>query len=267
MMKILVVFLFSLFGLVFFVEYVLASEHTHQPHPHKHKQYAKVKNPVPVTEQSIKKGAEFYEKHCVGCHGEGGKGEGNLNLTDDIVIHGDTDGEIFHVITDGAKGTLMKGFGKELTSDIRWHLVNYVKSLKVTAGTGQLPARPGKHIRQADLKGYTLMYHLLDLSERNEMMRKMEGHSVMGMKKVPEQTNHLMVYIQKPDGKIVPGEVAFQLTGPDGKDFRTMTMGMYGGYGADISLKLKGTYMIRTNIIIESGNKVKLDDEFTFQAK
>lgn len=266
-MKIFVVFLFSLLGL--FINTLFAQEagHVHKPHPHRHKQYAKVKNPVPVTEQSIKKGAESYEKHCIGCHGEKGKGDGNLNLTDDMVIHGDSDGEMFHVITDGAKGTQMKGFKKELTDEKRWHLVNYVRSLKVTSETGQLPARPGKHIRQANLKGYTLMYHLLDLSERNEMMKKMEGHSVLGMKKVSDMTNHIMVYIQKPDGRIVPGEVAYLLSGPDGKDFRTMSMGMYGGYGADISLKLKGMYTIRTTIVIESGHKIKLDDEFTFEVK
>lgn len=267
MLKTFVASLFSIFVLFISASHAQESEHIHKPHPHKHKQYAKVKNPVPKTEQSIKKGAELYVKHCIGCHGEKGKGDGNLNLTDDMVIHGDTDGEIFHVITDGVKGTQMKGFGKELTSDIRWHIVNYVKSLNVTLGTGQLSERPGKHIRQANLKGYILMYHLLDLSERNEMMRKMESHSVLGMKKVPDLTNHLMVYIQKPDGKIVSGDVAFQLTGPDGKDFRTMTMGMYGGYGADISLKLQGMYTLRTTIVIESGNKIKLDDEFTFQAK
>ncbi len=267
MMKILVVFLFSLFGLAFSLSYAQEAGHTHQPHTHKHEQYAKVKNPVPMTEQSIKKGAEFYEKHCIGCHGAGGKGDGNLNLTDDLVIHGDTDGEIFHVITDGVKGTQMKGFKKELTDEMRWHLVNYVKSLKAAPKTGQVTARPGKHIRQTTLKGYTLIYHLLSLAERGEMMKAMEGHSVIGLKEVTDMTNHLMVYIQKPDGKIVTADVAFLLTGPDGKDLRTMTMGMYGGYGADISLKLKGMYTIRTNILIESKGKIKLNDEFSFPVK
>lgn len=264
MMKISIVSVFSMFVLLFSVSYAQGSEHVHEPHPHKHKQYAKVKNPVPMTEQSIKKGAEFYEKHCVACHGEGGKGAGNLNLTDDMVIHGDTDGEIFHVITDGVKGTQMKGFKKELTDEMRWHLVNYVKSLKAAPKTGQVTARPGQHIRQTTLKGYTLMYHLLDLAERNEMMKGMGEHSVLGMQKISDMTNHLMVYIQKPDGKIVPGDVAFLLTSPDGKEFRTMTMGMYGGYGADISLKLQGLYTIRTNISIEGGKTVKLNDEFSF---
>ncbi|MHB8883319.1 MAG: c-type cytochrome [Thermodesulfovibrionales bacterium] len=267
MMKILVVFLLSLFGLALSVSHAQEAGHVHQPHPHKHEQYAKKKNPVPMTEQSIGKGAEFYEKYCVGCHGKGGKGDGTLNLTDDMVIHGDTDGEIFHVITDGAKGTQMKGFKKDLTDEKRWHIVNYVKSLKAISQAGQVTARPGKHIRQTTLKGYTLMYHLLDLAERGEMMKAMEGHSVIGLKKVSDMTNHLMVYIQKTDGQIVPADVAFLLTGPDGKDLRTMTMGMYGGYGADISLKLKGMYTIRPNILIESKGKIKLNDEFSFPVK
>ena len=127
--------------------------------------------------------------------------------------------------------------------------------------------RPGKQVRQANLKGYTLTYHLLDLSERGEMIKLMGHHSVIGMSKSPDVTNHLMVYIQKHDGKIVPGDVAYLLTGPDGKDFRTMTMGMYGGYGADIIMKLRGVYTIRAKVILEGGEAVRLDDEFTFQVK
>lgn len=131
--------------------------------------------------------------------------------------------------------------------------------------TEKVMEQPGKRIRQINLKGYTLTYHLMDLSERGEMMKLMGSHSVLGMNKSPDVTNHLMVYIQKPDGKIVSGDVAFVLTGPDGKDFTTVTMGMYGGYGADISLKLKGLYTIRTKIIIEGGDVVRLDDEFPFK--
>ena len=127
-MKLLVLTVFSLF-LVSGKPYAQA-EHVHEPHPHKHKQYAKVKNPVPMTEQSIGKGKELFEKHCIACHGEGAKGSKSLNLTDGVFIHGDTDGEIFHVITDGVKGSSMKGFKKELTKDMRWQLVNYLRIQK-----------------------------------------------------------------------------------------------------------------------------------------
>ena len=87
-----------------------------------------------MTEDSIMKGKALYEKHCVSCHGESGKGGNGIpDLTDGLWIHGDTDGEIFHVITDGTKGpTPMKGFKKELTKKMRWQLVNYIKSLKKT---------------------------------------------------------------------------------------------------------------------------------------
>jgi len=133
--------------------------------------------------------------------------------------------------------------------------------------TGNVTARPGKQIRRTELKGHTLTYHLMDLSERGEMMKVMGHHSVIGMNKSPDVTNHLMVYIRKPEGTLALGDVAYQLRGPDGKDFRTMTMGMYGGYGADIIMKLKGVYTIRAKIIVEDGSAVQLDDEFTLQVK
>ncbi len=145
--------------------------------------------------------------------------------------------------------------------------ISYAQEAGHSHTTSTVAERPGKQIRQASIKGYTLTYRLLDLSERGEMMKSMGGHSVLGMKKVSDITNHLMVYIQKPDGKIVPGDVAFSVTGPDGKDFTTMTMGMYGGYGADVNLKLKAVYTIRTKIITEGGNKIRLDDEYTYQVK
>ncbi len=76
-----------------------------------------------------------------------------------------------------------------------------------------------------------------------------------------------MVYIEKHGGGIVPGDVAYLLTGPDGKDFKTMARGMYGGYGADVIMKLKGVYAIGTKIILASGDAVGVDDEFAFQVK
>jgi cytochrome c553 len=262
-MKTITISFFTLICLLFSGgSYAQESSHVHKPHAHRHTEYAKKINPVPMTGQSIEKGREIFGKHCISCHGVEGKADGYQDFTDDIFIHGDSDGEIFHVITDGVKKTKMKGYQKELTDEMRWQLVNYIKSISAGA---KLAARPGKQIREVNRDGFTLTYHLLDLSEREKMMKGMEGHSVVGMKKVADMTNHLMIYIKKPDGTIVPGDVAFLLTEPDGTDFRTMTMGMYGGYGADISLKLKGIYTIKSSISMESGRSpVRLDDEFRF---
>jgi mono/diheme cytochrome c family protein len=119
----------SFFG-AFAIAFAHEGENLHEPHPHRHMQYAQEKNPVPMNEQSIMKGKKLYGKHCLRCHSEGGKAGGNLDLIKAVFIHGDSDGEIFHVITYGVKGTAMRAFKKELPKEMRWNLVNYIKSLK-----------------------------------------------------------------------------------------------------------------------------------------
>ncbi len=88
-----------------------------------------------MTEQSVAQGKQLYEKHCMACHGESGKGGIGPSLTGPVRIHGYTDGETFHVVTDGVAGTAMKGFKKELSEKMRWHLVNYLKSIRRAKGT------------------------------------------------------------------------------------------------------------------------------------
>jgi mono/diheme cytochrome c family protein len=108
---------------------VLAQEEHHLHNAHTHPKYAKIKNPVAMTAQSITQGRQLYDKHCIACHRGAGKGA-VPDLTTPVLIHGNTDGEIFHVITDGVAETKMKGFKKELNGEMRWHLVNYIKSLR-----------------------------------------------------------------------------------------------------------------------------------------
>jgi len=106
----------------------------HVSQHHRHREYAKIKNPVAKTEASILEGGKLYEKHCMVCHGKAGKGGIGPDLSRRVLKHGSTDGEIFHIITSGAKGTAMKGFGDKLPDAMRWHLVNYVSSLKAKEG-------------------------------------------------------------------------------------------------------------------------------------
>ncbi len=129
-MKIGFAILSSVFCFVSTIALAHEGEHVHEPHPHRHMQYAKEKNPIPMNEQSIMKGKELYGKHCLRCHGKEGKAARNLDLTKTAFIHGSSDGEIFHAITDGVKGTAMQSFKKGLSKDMRWNLVNYIKSLK-----------------------------------------------------------------------------------------------------------------------------------------
>jgi cytochrome c oxidase cbb3-type subunit 3 len=104
----------------------------HKPHQHRHLEYAKTMNPIAKTEKSVAQGRKLYEKHCMACHGEAGKGGIGPDLTGSPRIHGNSDGEIFHVISNGVKGTAMKGFREELSDEMRWQLVNYITSLKKT---------------------------------------------------------------------------------------------------------------------------------------
>jgi mono/diheme cytochrome c family protein len=109
-----------------------AQEERHRHKRHGHPGHAKIKNPVAKTEKSVAEGKKLYEKHCTACHGEAGKGASGPALSAPELIHGSTDGEIFHVITDGVAGTAMKGFKKELSDELRWHIVNYIAGLRKT---------------------------------------------------------------------------------------------------------------------------------------
>jgi mono/diheme cytochrome c family protein len=107
---------------------------------------AKMANPVKATAASIAGGKTVYDAQCVACHGATAKGDGKMaaqmnpappDLTDATWKHGSSDGEIFTMIRDGAKGTGMRGFGGKLSANDIWNLVNYLHSLG--------PKRPSSH--------------------------------------------------------------------------------------------------------------------------
>jgi mono/diheme cytochrome c family protein len=98
----------------------------------------KVKNPVAASAASVTAGAATYKKYCSFCHGPEAKGNGPLapkgsmpsDLTDAKWDHGDTDGEIFHIVTNGVGGTsVMKGFKGKIPDQDLWNVINYLRSL------------------------------------------------------------------------------------------------------------------------------------------
>ena len=110
----------------------------HDPHTHTHADAAALKNPVPVTPDSVSAGAAIFAKQCASCHGASGKGDGAMaaklkskpaDLTDAEWKHGPSDGEIFTLIRDGAKNAGMKAFRGALTDRQMWDLVNYIRSI------------------------------------------------------------------------------------------------------------------------------------------
>jgi len=118
----------------------------------------------------------------------------------------------------------------------------------------------GEMIHQSTVDGYKVMYHLIDNMAEMAKMGDMKGHDMSQMK-----SNHLMVYIVDAGGKAVSkGKVGYMVTGPDGVEQKVMAMAMTGGFGADVDLKLKGAYTIKTKAI---AGESQLVDEFTYEVK
>src|SRR6185436_13214353 len=98
---------------------------------------AKVKNPVPSSEESIAAGKKAYSSRCASCHGtngEGGPGNDLIpaapSLVDAKWDHGSTDGEIFDNIKNGVGPDYnMVPFKDQLKDDEIWQIVNYIRSI------------------------------------------------------------------------------------------------------------------------------------------
>lgn len=97
--------------------------------------YKKLKNPMPYTKKSIKRGRTFFVRVCAQCHGPDGKALIDViadatDLTNPVMyLSGTTDGEIFRSIKDGA-GVSMPPYKTEIKKeDDMWHLVNFIRSL------------------------------------------------------------------------------------------------------------------------------------------
>lgn len=102
-----------------------------------------LKNPIPPTPASLKKGRTLFRIYCAACHGLTGKADspvsgkiGAISLVDSYVQETLTEGWIFGTITFGSY--VMPAYGmpqgrsdlrgsNDLSVEERWHVVNYVR--------------------------------------------------------------------------------------------------------------------------------------------
>ena len=93
------------------------------------------RNPVAASMESVRKGGELYTIYCTPCHGTSGRGDGPVSTK--FVPPADlTNPELHKVRTDGywqsylsAGGAVMPSYAEALTSEERWHVVNYLRTL------------------------------------------------------------------------------------------------------------------------------------------
>ena len=93
-------------------------------------------NPAAIDAQSIARGRQRFEINCLPCHGPLGDGNGvtkKLGMTVVATLHDPrivkmTDGELFHVITNGRN--LMGPYAAQVTVEDRWAVISYLRALQ-----------------------------------------------------------------------------------------------------------------------------------------
>jgi putative copper resistance protein D len=124
---------------------------------------------TPWDAASIAAGAQLYERHCSGCHGRTGRGDGAAgaalpvrpaNLTEPHVgWH--THGDLWWWITHGIAGAPMPGFGAVTTDVERWQLIDWLMALSLghearnlgTRVLSRAPWLPAIDLRWTDAAG------------------------------------------------------------------------------------------------------------------
>lgn len=93
------------------------------------------RNPVTATPESVRRGGDLYVVYCTPCHGTGGRGDG-LVSTKFVPPPDLSNAELHKARTDGywqsylsVGGAIMPSYGEALTSEERWHVVNYLRTL------------------------------------------------------------------------------------------------------------------------------------------
>lgn len=95
-----------------------------------------LKNPIPVTEENLTKGAELYNIYCGVCHGKKGAGQGILVQREKILgvpSYADpgrviTEGGVYHVMMYGLNS--MGSYASQTSELERWQITHHVMNLK-----------------------------------------------------------------------------------------------------------------------------------------
>jgi putative heme-binding domain-containing protein len=98
-------------------------------------------NPFAGNAEAVEEGQKVFVQSCAPCHGTTGEGaQGQAegmhppDLTRGVFRAGKTDDDLFRVISEGVRGTVMPSF-KSLGTEQIWRLVTFVRSLSAVTMT------------------------------------------------------------------------------------------------------------------------------------
>jgi|GEM_PF-3526126 len=94
--------------------------------------------PPPATGESVRDGERVFFEYCSGCHGRRGDGRGpeslNLdprpqNLRNAQFVKHLSDERLYTSVSGGVRGTAMPAWELNLSSERRWNVIRYIRSL------------------------------------------------------------------------------------------------------------------------------------------
>jgi cytochrome c oxidase cbb3-type subunit 3 len=118
-------------------------------------------NPLAGNAAAIDVGKGNFRLYCSPCHGIHAQGGRGPDLTRGIYAAGETDADLFRVISNGVEGTEMTAYGAEFNSEMTWRLIAYIRSVARVART-QVPGNlaHGREIFQG--KGGCAVCHAIN---------------------------------------------------------------------------------------------------------
>lgn len=85
-------------------------------------------NPLQPEAEVLAEGKRLYNSTgCIACHGNNARGAVGPDLTDDEWLRQPTDEMIFNTIRNGRSGTVMSGFGSDLTEKQIWTIITWLR--------------------------------------------------------------------------------------------------------------------------------------------
>jgi putative heme-binding domain-containing protein len=176
-------------------------------------------NPFSGDAQAIELGRVQFRMACAGCHGlRATGGRSGPDLTRGTFAAGDTDADLFRVVSNGVPGTEMPGFGGRLEEDQRWRLVSYVRSL-TPHDSAPIPGNPAAGEQIFWGKGGCGQCHRIGTRGSGlgpNLTRSGRQRSVA----------YLRASIASPDADITPGYATITVVTRDGKKIVGLDKGL-----------------------------------------